>query len=78
MQVSKWGDSLAIRLSPTSSSSATKTIAVAKIFIDGNVILYLLSKDAKKADATEAVLRAGGAITVQVLNEIANVALKKL
>ena len=53
-------------------------MAVAKVFIDSNVLLYLLSKDAKKADAAEAVLRAGGVISVQVLNEIANVALRKL
>ena len=53
-------------------------MAAAKAFIDSNVILYLLSKDAKKADAAEAVLRAGGMISVQVLNEIANVALRKI
>ena len=53
-------------------------MAAAKAFIDSNVILYLLSKDAKKADAAEAVLRAGGLICVQVLNEIANVALRKI
>lgn len=53
-------------------------MAAAKAFIDSNVILYLLSKDAKKADAAEAVLRAGGVISVQVLNEIANVALRKI
>lgn len=52
-------------------------MAAAKAFIDSNVILYLLSKDTKKADAAEAVLRAGGLISVQVLNEIANVALRK-
>ena len=52
-------------------------MAAAKAFIDSNVILYLLSKDAKKADAAEAVLRTGGMISVQVLNEIANVALRK-
>ena len=51
---------------------------MAKVFIDSNVLLYLLSKDAKKADAAEAALRAGGVISVQVLNEIANIALKKL
>ena len=51
---------------------------MAKVFIDSNVLLYLLSKDAKKADAAEAALRAGGVISVQVLNEITNVALKKL
>ena len=50
----------------------------AKAFIDSNVILYLLSKDAKKADVAEAVLRAGGMISVQVLNEIANVAQRKI
>ena len=53
-------------------------MAAAKVFIDSNALLYLLSKDAKKADAAEAVLRAGGVISVQVLNEITNVALKKL
>ena len=53
-------------------------MAAAKAFIDSNVILYLLSKDTKKADAAEAVLRAGGLISVQVLNEIANVALRKI
>ena len=53
-------------------------MAAAKVFIDSNVILYLLSKNAKKADAAEAVLRAGGVISVQVLNEITNVALRKI
>ena len=53
-------------------------MAAAKAFIDSNVILYLLSKDTKKADAAEAVLRSGGLISVQVLNEIANVALRKI
>lgn len=50
----------------------------AKAFIDSNVILYLLSTDAKKADAAEAILLTGGTISVQVLNEIANVAVRKL
>ena len=53
-------------------------MAAAKNFIDSNVLLYLLSTDAKKADAAEAILRDGGVISVQVLNEISNVALKKL
>ena len=53
-------------------------MAAAKVFIDSNVLLYLLSTDAKNADAAEAVLRAGGVISVQVLNEITNVTLKKL
>ena len=53
-------------------------MAAAKAFIDSNVLLYLLSNDTKKADAAEAVLRAGGVISVQALNEIANVALRKI
>lgn len=49
-----------------------------KAFIDSNVLIYLLSADAGKADRAEIVLRKGGLISVQVLNEIANVALRKL
>jgi predicted nucleic acid-binding protein len=37
-------------------------------FIDSNVILYLLD-DSPKADIAEAVIRKGGMISVQVLNE---------
>jgi len=47
-------------------------------FIDSNVILYLLSSDDVKADNAEAVLGSGGVISVQVLNEAANVARRKL
>lgn len=50
----------------------------AKAFIDSNVILYLLSTDANKAEVAEAVLHTGGTISVQVLNEITNVAKRKL
>ena len=53
-------------------------MAAAKAFIDSNVILYLLSTNAKKADAAESILLTGGLISVQVLNEIANVAFRKL
>ena len=53
-------------------------MAAAKAFIDSNVILYLLSTDTKKAEAAEAILLTGGLISVQVLNEIANVAVRKL
>lgn len=38
-------------------------------FIDSNVILYLLD-DGPKAAVAEAVLAAGGTISVQVLNEV--------
>jgi predicted nucleic acid-binding protein len=47
-------------------------------FIDTNVLVYLCSGDAAKADAAERIVRAGGAISVQVLNEFANVARRKM
>ncbi|MBN1652867.1 MAG: PIN domain-containing protein [Deltaproteobacteria bacterium] len=49
-----------------------------KAFIDTNILLYLLSTDVAKADRAEDVVRTGGVISVQVLNEIANVAHRKL
>ena len=49
-----------------------------KTFIDTNILIYLLSSDDEKADQAELILRAGGIISVQVLNEIANTALRKL
>lgn len=47
-------------------------------FIDSNVILYLLSGDEIKADRAEALLNKGGIISVQVLNEVTSVCLRKL
>ncbi|MDP3639505.1 MAG: PIN domain-containing protein [Azonexus sp.] len=47
-------------------------------FIDSNVVLYLLSADAAKADCAEAVIAAGGIISVQVLNEVTAVCRRKL
>lgn len=47
-------------------------------FFDSNVLLYLASADTHKADKAEAVLAEGGATSVQVLNEIANVARRKM
>ena len=46
-------------------------------FIDTNVLLYLLSSDTAKADRAERLLAEGGVISVQVLNEFANVARRK-
>lgn len=51
---------------------------MSKPFIDSNVILYLLSHDAVKADKAESVLQAGGVISVQVLNELVSVCQRKL
>jgi predicted nucleic acid-binding protein len=47
-------------------------------FFDSNVLLYLLSADERKADRAEAVVAQGGVISVQVLNELAAVASRKL
>lgn len=51
---------------------------MARAFLDTDVLLYLLSADAAKADRAEAVLAEGGVISVQVLNEFATVATRKL
>jgi predicted nucleic acid-binding protein len=50
----------------------------AEVFFDTNVLLYLLSNDAARADRAEALLAAGGVVSVQVLNEFASVASCKL
>ncbi|MEZ5616224.1 MAG: PIN domain-containing protein [Rhodocyclaceae bacterium] len=50
----------------------------AERFFDTNVLLYLLSADQNKADRAEAALTAGGSVSVQVLNEFASVASRKL
>ena len=47
-------------------------------FFDTNVLLYLLSRDTAKADRAEVLLASGGVVSVQVLNEFASVALRKL
>jgi predicted nucleic acid-binding protein len=49
-----------------------------KVFLDSNVVLYLLSGDAAKADRAEALLRLRPTISVQVLNEVTNVCVRKL
>jgi predicted nucleic acid-binding protein len=47
-------------------------------FFDSNVLLYLASGDRAKADRAENIVGEGGAISVQVLNELANVARRKM
>ena len=49
-----------------------------KPFIDSNVVLYLFSSNTVKADRAESLLQSGGLISVQVLNEVASVCLRKL
>jgi predicted nucleic acid-binding protein len=47
-------------------------------FFDTNVLLYVASGDSAKSDQAEKLIGAGGVISVQVLNEIANVARRKM
>ncbi len=47
-------------------------------FVDANVLLYLLSNNAAKAERAEALLAGRIVISVQVLNEFANVARREL
>lgn len=49
----------------------------ARAFFDTNTLLYLISDDAEKAIRAEALVETGGVISVQVLNEFVNVALRK-
>jgi predicted nucleic acid-binding protein len=47
-------------------------------FFDTNVLLYLASSNAAKANRAEQLVGNGGMISVQVLNEITNVARRKM
>jgi predicted nucleic acid-binding protein len=47
-------------------------------FIDTNILLYLFSDDIRKANLAEQVVASGGLISVQVLNEFASVATRKI
>ncbi len=47
-------------------------------FLDTNVLVYAALQPDPRSDAARALLRAGGVISVQVLNEFANVARRKL
>jgi predicted nucleic acid-binding protein len=53
-------------------------MSAADCFFDSSVLLYLLSGDASKADRVEQLLAERGTISVQVLNEFAVVALRKV
>jgi len=46
-------------------------------FFDTNILVYIASDDAIQADRAEAALAAGGAISMQVLNEFTSVARRK-
>lgn len=52
--------------------------ARSRCFLDSNVVLYLLSSEAIKADKVEALLKDAPVISVQVLNEVTHVCRRKL
>jgi predicted nucleic acid-binding protein len=47
-------------------------------FFDTNILLYIAAADPTKADRAEALLRQGGTVSVQVLNEATHVVRRKL
>jgi predicted nucleic acid-binding protein len=47
-------------------------------FLDSNIVLYLASGDLRKADRAQELVAQGGTISVQVLNEIANISRRKM
>lgn len=50
----------------------------ASVFLDTNILIHAFDTGTAKAEKAEALLAAGGAISVQVLNEFTNVSRKKL
>src|SRR5712671_2154359 len=47
-------------------------------FFDTNFLVYIASGDSVKADQAETAIAGGGAISVQVLNELTNIAHRKM
>ena len=71
-------ESTAVAYPPILNLTALRPMPGVKTFFDTNVLLYLLSEDAAKADRVEELLTSGGTISVQVLNQFAAVASRKL
>lgn len=49
-----------------------------RVFFDTNILLYAAGDDPVRSETARSLLRAGGAISVQVLNEFVAVARRKL
>lgn len=49
-----------------------------EVFFDTNVLIYAIAKDDPRAASADAMLAVGGVVSVQVLNEFASVARRKL
>ena len=52
-------------------------MSASEIFFDTNVLMYFASTEAVKAQRSDELLRAGGVVSVQVLNEFAASARRK-
>lgn len=50
----------------------------ARAFLDTNILVYALAENDHRSAAAERLLRAGGRVSVQVLNEFVSVARRKL
>jgi len=48
-----------------------------KIFIDTNILLYLYDREGKKKSQAKEILKSNHCISTQVLNEFANISIKK-
>lgn len=49
-----------------------------RVFFDTNILIYAIAQDDPRSSVAERLLSAGGTLSVQVLNEFASVARRKL
>ncbi len=49
-----------------------------RVFLDTNILLYTIGQDDVRTPVAEALVQQGGIVSVQVLNELASVAHRKL
>ncbi len=49
-----------------------------RVFLDTNILIYTLGQDDDRTPKAETLLAGGGVVSVQVLNELASVASRKL
>lgn len=47
-------------------------------FLDSNILIYAIADDPRRTSIAERIMMEGGVVSVQVLNEIANVCSRKL
>src|SRR5204862_7095859 len=53
-------------------------ILPAKVFFDTNVLIYAVAHDEPRSTQAEELLASGGVLSVQILNEFASVARRKI